>query len=99
MSRLRKDLSTEAAEALAVSGLTFLASDLERIERFLSLSGLAPDNVRTAAADPGFLRAVLEHIAADESLLLAFAANEQIAPEAVPRALARLGGGAPDWSP
>jgi hypothetical protein len=99
MNRLRKDLSTEMAEGLAISGLAFLASDVERLEPFLSLSGLSPHNVRAAASDPGFLRAVLEHIVADESLLLAFSANEQLSPDQILRALQRLGGGAADWSP
>ena len=97
MSRLREDPSTSGAEALAIAGLAFLASDFERLEPFLSLSGLAPENIRAAASDPGFLRAVLEHIAGDESLLLAFAANEQRDPGDVQKALRRLGGGPADW--
>jgi hypothetical protein len=99
MSRFRTDFSPSDAETLAVAGLVFLASDTERLEPFLSLSGLNPGNIRAAATDPGFLRAVLEHIVADESLLMAFAANEQRDPADVLRALHKLGGGPTDWNP
>ncbi len=97
MIRSRADLSTTGAEDLAIAALAFLAADPERLEPFLSLSGLTPQTVRAAAGDPGFLRAVLEHIAADEGLLLSFAANEQRDPGEVLRALHKLGGGAPDF--
>ena len=80
----------EAAEALAVNALGWLAQDGERLERFLSLSGLTPETVRAAAGEPGFLGAVLTHLMSDESLLLAFAANEGIAPDGVARAAHRL---------
>jgi hypothetical protein len=33
------------------------------------------ENLRTAAAEPGFLAAILDHLASDEKLLLAFAAD------------------------
>ena len=98
MQRGASDLSTSGAEALAVAGLMYLAADMERLEPFLSLSGLNPGNLRSAAADPGFLRAVLEHIAADERLLLAFAAEEGRNPADVLRAVHRLGGSPGDWS-
>lgn len=79
----------EAAETLSVNALGWLAQDAERLERFLSLAGLGPDTLRAAAAQPGFLAAVLAHLMSDESLLLAFAANEGLAPEDV-AAAARL---------
>ena len=79
----------DAAEALAISALGWLAQDGETLERFLSLSGLTPHTLREAAAAPGFLGAVLAHLMNDESLLMAFAANETRAPEDIARA-ARL---------
>ncbi len=66
-------LSQEAAEALAIDALTFLAAAPERFERFMALCGLSPENLRAAAASPGFLAAVMNHLAQDESLLLSFA--------------------------
>ncbi len=89
----------DTAETLAIAALGFLASDPERLERFLTLSGLAPQNLRVAAATPGFLAGVLEHISSDERLLLAFARDANCDPAAIARARATLAGAPPDWSP
>lgn len=80
----------EAAEELAIKALIFLAADAERVERFAALSGLSIENLRTAAESPDFLAGVLDHLAGDESLLLAFAANSGIDPAHVQRARAIL---------
>lgn len=77
---------------IAVQALTFLASDGERLERFLALSGLDPARIREAAAEPGFLAGVLDHLMADEALLLEFAGHGGLSPDAVVRARARLSG-------
>ncbi len=89
------DASRTAAKSLAVQGLTYLAGDPDRLGRFIALSGISPANIRAAAADPAFLTGVLEHILADESLLLDFAADAGVAPSAVGRAHAALAG--PGW--
>lgn len=68
-------VTQDIAEALAIDVLSFLAADVERLERFLALSGLTAESLRTAASEPGFFVAILDHLAADETLLLAFAAN------------------------
>ena len=80
----------EAAEAIAAQGLAFLADDPARLSRFLAATGLTPDQIREQVAAPGFLAAVLEYLATDESLLLAFAANVAIGPESVASALTVL---------
>ncbi len=90
-----KSTPREAAESLAVQALTFLGSDPERLGRFLSLSGLGPQSLRAAAAAPGFLAGVLEHIAGDEALLVAFAAEAGVEPAEIDRARRLLTGG--DW--
>jgi Protein of unknown function (DUF3572) len=81
-----KSSDREAAEDLALEALSFLAADEERLSRFVYLSGLTVDNLREAAAEPGFLAGVLDHLAGDESLLLAFAANRSLDPAEVTRA-------------
>src|SRR5712671_8057585 len=75
-----------AAEALAVAALTFIAGEPERLGRFLAMSGIGPDSIRAAAREPQFLLGVLDHLAADESLLLAFAAENAIDPGEVIKA-------------
>ena len=84
-----------AAEELAVGALVYLADDGERLGRFLAVTGIEPAEIRAAAADRGFLAAVLEHISADERLLIAFAESAEIAPAAVSRARTLLSG--PPW--
>ncbi len=94
MSRL-KSTPRQAAESLAVQALTYLGSDPERLGRFLSLSGLGPQSLRAAAGAPGFLAAVLDHVASDETLLAGFATDQGIDPAEVDRARRLLSGG--DW--
>ena len=88
-------ISHSQAESLAVEALGFLAHDPERLGAFLAASGMGPEMIRKAAADPGFLAGVLDHIAADEPLLLAFAQHAGIDPRTVERAHALLGGHVP----
>ena len=60
---------------------------------FLAVTGIGPENIRAAARDPGFLAGVLDHLAANEALLIAFAREAGIAPTEVERARAALAGG------
>ena len=98
--RVNGKLSTglEGAEAVAIDALNFLAAEPERLSRFLALSGLGPHNLRQAATSPEFLAAVLDHLAADERLLVAFAASHGIDPARVARARDALSGPPPDSS-
>ena len=90
--KTKQSASLEAGRSLAVSGLAFIAGDSDRLSRFLNLTGLGPHNLRTAAADPAFLNSVLDYLVGDETLLLAFAADAGVKPEAVARAHAALRG-------
>jgi hypothetical protein len=74
-------LSQEAAEAFAIDALSFLAEAPERLDRFMALCGLSPENLRSAASSAGFLAGVLNHLAQDESLLLAFAQSKGCDPK------------------
>ena len=79
-------LTKSAAESIAIEVLTFLAADPLRLDRFLALSGLGRDNLRAAAREPQFLAAILDHLASDERLLLAFAASTGHAPATIAKA-------------
>ncbi len=83
---------TPDAETLALQALAYLAGDPDRLEPFLALTGLGPANLRAAAREPGFLCGVLDHLCANESLLLEFAGNLSLNPESVMRARHRLAG-------
>ena len=82
----------EAAEALAVAALGFLASEPEHLGGFLAASGVGPDQIRQAARDRTFLTGVLDHFSGNEPLLIAFAQHAGIDPTEVERARVALGG-------
>jgi hypothetical protein len=89
----RDRVDNSGASDLAVRALIFLAADEERVSRFLALTGLDPSEIRARLGERGFQLAVLDHLAGDEALLIAFAEAEAIRPEAVGRARRALGGG------
>jgi hypothetical protein len=76
----------QAAEGLAVAALDFIAGEPDQLGRFLALTGIGPDSIRAAAREPNFLLGVLDHVAGDETLLLALAEHCGIDPEDVARA-------------
>ena len=82
-SEKRAGYPQETAEILAIHALNHLAGDPEALSRFLALAGIGPATLREAAADPGFLAGVLDHMLSDEALLTAFAAAQGIPPESV----------------
>jgi len=81
-----------AAQELAVAALGFIAAEPERLGRFLAITGIGPESIRRAAREPQFLAGVLDHIASDEPLLLAFADANEIDPNDVLRARDTLAG-------
>jgi Protein of unknown function (DUF3572) len=91
-SKARQSVSPELGQSLAASALAFLAADPERLDRFLSLTGLGPHNLRDAAEDPAFLGSVLEYMLTDEELLLRFAADSNLEPDTVALAHQALSG-------
>jgi uncharacterized protein DUF3572 len=82
----------KAAEALAIQALSFIAADPERLGRFLAATGIGPGDIRAAAREPLFLAGVLDHISADERLLLAFATDAKSDPQTIVRAQSVLSG-------
>ena len=82
--------SLEDAEAIAVSGLIFVANDPILLPRFLAITGIEASAIRDAAREPGFLAGVLQFILAHEPTLLAFSEQEGVAPGAVGTALKML---------
>ena len=88
---LKRPSEMPPAEAIGAKALSFLAGDMERLGRFLALSGLQPRTIRDAARDTSFLPAVLDYVLADERLLFDFVEAEGLPPEAVSRARRELG--------
>lgn len=71
-------MEKQAAEILAINALGFLASDSERLGRFLAVSGIGPDALRDGASSPQFLAGVMDYLLADESLLFLFTESQGI---------------------
>ena len=80
------------AHLLAVEGLNFIANDQEVLGRFMSLTGLSPNDLRIAAGEPEFLAGVLSFLMDHEAVLLAFAATAGISPHHVASAHLALSG-------
>ena len=70
----------EVAEIVAVQALSFIASEPERLGAFLAESGLGPETLRSAAANPQFLAHVLDFVMRDDATVKAFAAASQLHP-------------------
>ncbi|HEY2531849.1 MAG TPA: DUF3572 domain-containing protein [Xanthobacteraceae bacterium] len=75
---------------LAVSALGFVAAEPHRLAHFLTLTGIRAERIREAAQQPGFLAGVLDHLLADERLLIGFADSAGIDPVSVARARSAL---------
>jgi hypothetical protein len=91
-NRAASQPARKAAEMLAIKALSFIAEEPQSLSRFLDASGLSAEHVRAASREPGFLAGVLEHMLADERLLIAFAQSAGIDPTDVARAANTLGG-------
>jgi hypothetical protein len=86
-------LTREAGEHIAIDALAYLAGAPEALDRFLALTGLSPDMLRSAAGDPAFLEGVLDYFLGDEPLLVAYAAHAAMPPERIVAARRALGEG------
>ena len=73
-------LSFDEAEVIALKALGFLVSSPDRASRFLNLTGLEPGDLRAKTSERQFLAGVVEHLLADESLLIVFAQDNHIDP-------------------
>ena len=83
----------EAAETVAIQVLSYLAQDGQRLGQFLAVTGIGPAEIRTAAAEAGFLAGVLDYLASDERLLTEFAAESGNDPATIAAARLALGSG------
>ena len=85
-------ITRKIAENLAIQALGFMAGEPERLGHFLAATGVGPEMIRKAAADPSFLAGVLDYVIADEPLLVAVADDAGVTPQDIEHAQAVLGG-------
>lgn len=79
-------------EIIPIRILAFLAEDRDRLGRFLAMTGLEGQDIRKAAAQPGFFLAVVDYLMQDEAALQAFCANEGLHPSKIAQVRQRLAG-------
>jgi hypothetical protein len=75
---------------LSLSALGWILSDPVRAQRFLDLTGLTPESLRAAIAEPATHRAVLDFLCAHEPDLVAAAESLGIEPARLAAARDRL---------
>lgn len=71
------------ASALALRALAASLADQRLAERFLSLSGIDPPDLRRRAGDPALLAALLRFLEAHEPDLVTIAGELDVKPEAL----------------
>jgi len=74
-------LTKEAAEAIAINGLQYLAADDDLLMRFSGVTGILPNDMRQAAGTPEFLIGVLDFFLSHEPDLLAWTESQSVNPE------------------
>lgn len=82
--------TTDEAEQTAISVLAWLATEPDLMARFLSLSGLSAEGLRTASRQPGFFAGVVGFLMNHEPTLIRFCEATGQAPEAVAAAYRAL---------
>jgi hypothetical protein len=85
-------INRKIAENLAIQALGLMASDPDRLGAFLAATGIGPEMIRKAAAEPSFLAGVLDHVCGEEALLMAVADHAGVTPQDVEHAQAVLSG-------
>ena len=95
--RLKKPVQNprEVAEIVAIQALSFIAGEPERLGLFLAESGIGPETLRNAAADPRFLASVLDFVMRDDATVKAFASASQLHPTNIAAAQQALND--PQW--
>lgn len=78
-----QDAKRIEAEKTAAAVLGWMAGEPDMLQRFLALSGVAPDQIRSAISDPGFLAGMIDFVMGHEPTLLAFCEATGTKPETV----------------
>lgn len=87
-------MTPEVATAIALQGLTYLASDPETFGEFLAQSGIGPHDLRERMMDPELHGGILDTLMeCGDDTLLAFCGENNLTPQDVMHARALLPGG------
>jgi len=78
---------------IALAALSFILEEDALRDRFLSLSGMSPEDLKAGLENKDFLASILEFLIQHEPDLLAFAEHQNEKPELIVQAWRKLGGG------
>lgn len=101
MANRSDGMTKEAAEETAIAVLAWLAVEPDLMARFLSLSGMTAEGLRSASTEPGFFAGLLGFLMNHEPTLMRFCEATRHDPEAVAaayRTLAAERGTEPSWT-
>jgi Protein of unknown function (DUF3572) len=90
-------LSASEASSISLKLIGFIASDEERLERFLALSGISLMDLKEGAANPEFQGFVLDYALQDEKLIVDFSISTGIKAELIQFARYALPGATHDF--
>ena len=89
-------LNASEASSITLNLVGFIASDDDRLERFLNLSGISLEDLRSGAANPAFQGFVLDYALQDEKLIVDFSVNAGIKADLIQMARFALPGASHD---
>ena len=75
---MRSKMTPTAAETLALKALGFLANSPGALERFAEATGIGSKEMRTRAAEPEFLAAIVDFLLSEEERLKEFCHSESL---------------------
>jgi len=92
-------MTPKRAESIAISALSWMASQDDIIGGFLGSAGADADDLRQRAQEPEFLGFVLDYLMTQDEFVLDFADQNRMDPAEVAHARMALPGGAtPNWT-
>lgn len=93
MAASAEKINEREAAFIAIKALAYISQSEDELLKFVNLTGISPVDVIRLKENLGFLGGVLEFLVRDESLLLAFCAEEDFSVDQVESARLRLTGG------
>lgn len=92
-------MTSGQAEILALQALGWLASSDDLLGVFLNASGMSEQDLKTRAAEPEVLAAVLDFVLMDDAWVMGVCGDAGLKPDSLLQARAALPGGAdPHWT-
>jgi hypothetical protein len=89
---MRRRLTTDEAQILALKALGFIVNSEETLRRFMALSGVDGATLRARAAEPEMHVAILDFFLANEGFLVDFCDTASVDAKTVHQARYVLGG-------